>query len=140
MYFTREENNSQVANMMFDNTIKLFYTMVFTINQEKNETYTFNYIMIEKYCQKLIDVRMVQVNANEYRDHWTLVKVLKVPTDHYVNGLLSTILEIWSFRSKMFPNGRLLKHKVRLCFHGVIHKLGVNYWETYAPVVIWIRF
>ena len=25
--------------------------------------------------------------------------------------------------------------KSRLCAHGVIPKWGVNYWETYAPVV-----
>ena len=30
------------------------------------------------------------------------------------------------------------KHKARLCAHGGMQQWGVNYWETYAPVVNWI--
>ena len=55
--------------------------------------------------------------------------------DHYVNSRLSTILAIWSFKLKIFPDGRLLKHKVRLCAHGGMQKWGINYWDNYAPVV-----
>ena len=29
------------------------------------------------------------------------------------------------------------KWKARLCAHGGQQELGVNYWETYAPVVSW---
>ena len=28
--------------------------------------------------------------------------------------------------------------KARICAHGRIQQWGVNYWETYAPVVNWI--
>ena len=31
-----------------------------------------------------------------------------------------------------------MKYKARLCAHGGIQRWGVNYWETYAPVVNWI--
>ncbi len=32
-----------------------------------------------------------------------------------------------------------MKHKARLCAHGGMQKKwGVNYWETYSPVVNWI--
>ena len=30
------------------------------------------------------------------------------------------------------------KHKARLCAHGGMQQWGVNYWNTYAPVVNWI--
>ena len=30
------------------------------------------------------------------------------------------------------------KHKARLCAHGGMQQWGINYWETYAPVVNWI--
>ena len=58
--------------------------------------------------------------------------------EHYVNGRLSTILYIWSFKRKRFPGGTLLKHKARLCDHEGMQKWGINYWDTYAPVVKWI--
>ena len=58
--------------------------------------------------------------------------------EHYVNGRLSTILDIWSFKHKIFPDGKLLKHEARLCAHGGMNKWGINYWDNYAPVVNWI--
>ena len=52
---------------------------------------------------------------------------------------LKTILSIWYFKSEIFPHGRLMKHKYRLCEHVGIKKWGVKYWRTYALVVNWIR-
>ena len=51
---------------------------------------------------------------------------------------VKAILAIWAFKRKRFPDGRIYKHKARLCAHGVIQKYGVNYWETYSPTVNWI--
>ena len=50
----------------------------------------------------------------------------------------NTILAIWSFKRKRFLDGSLNKHKARLCAHGGMQQWGVNYWETYSPVVNWI--
>ncbi len=49
-----------------------------------------------------------------------------------------TILSIWSFKRKRYPSGLINKWKARLCAHGGMQQWGVNYWETYAPVVNWI--
>jgi len=48
-----------------------------------------------------------------------------------------TIMSIWSFKRKRYPDGTLNKHKARLCAHGGMQTWGQNYWETYAPVVNW---
>ena len=55
---------------------------------------------------------------------------------------MKTIQAIWSFKRKCFPDGTLNKQKSRLCAHGGMQQWGVNYWETYAPVVnsISVRF
>ena len=55
-----------------------------------------------------------------------------------MNGRLSTILAIWTFKRKRFLDGRLLKHKARLCSHLGVQKWGISYWDNYAPVVNWI--
>ena len=44
---------------------------------------------------------------------------------------------IWSFKRKRNPDGTLSKHKARLCCHGGQQQWGVNYWDTYSPVVTW---
>jgi len=44
---------------------------------------------------------------------------------------------IWSYRRKRSPAGILLKHKARICTDGSQQQYGVDYWETYAPVVSW---
>ncbi len=48
-----------------------------------------------------------------------------------------TIMSIWSFKRKRYPDGTLNKHKAKLCAHGRMQTWGKNYWGTYAPVVNW---
>ena len=47
------------------------------------------------------------------------------------------IMMIWSFKRKRHPDGSFNKCKARLCCHGGQQQWGVNYWDTYAPVVSW---
>ena len=44
---------------------------------------------------------------------------------------------IWSYRRKRKPTGELFKIKTRICVDGSQQELGLDYWETYAPVVSW---
>ena len=41
---------------------------------------------------------------------------------------------IWSLKRNMDPNGRIIKHKARLCVHGGMQKWELNYWYNYSPV------
>ena len=47
-------------------------------------------------------------------------------------------MSVWAFKVKRYPDGRILKHKAHLNAHGGMQRWGVDYWETYAPVVNWI--
>ena len=51
---------------------------------------------------------------------------------------IKTVLVIWSFKRKRYPDGRIHKYKARVCAHGGIQTWGDNYWETYAPIVTWL--
>jgi hypothetical protein len=44
---------------------------------------------------------------------------------------------IWSFKRKRLPDWTILKRKARINVHGGKQEHGVNYWDTYAPVVNW---
>jgi hypothetical protein len=46
-------------------------------------------------------------------------------------------MAFWSFKRKCFPDETLNKHKARLCAHGSQQTWRQDYWDTYAPVVMW---
>jgi hypothetical protein len=39
------------------------------------------------------------------------------------------------FKVKMLPNGQVNKYKARLCARGFSQEYGVDYFETFAPVI-----
>jgi hypothetical protein len=43
----------------------------------------------------------------------------------------------WAFRCKRYPDGTIKKLKARFCVRGDQQLEGVDYFETYAPVVNW---
>jgi hypothetical protein len=63
-------------------------------------------------------------------DAWELVPI---PTDPKVNILQST----WAFRIKRFPDGLVKKFKARFCVRGDQQKEGIDFFETWSPVVQW---
>jgi hypothetical protein len=56
-----------------------------------------------------------------------------VPQTQEMNVLPST----WAFKIKRYPDGRVKKFKARFCARGDRQKEGINYFETWAPVVQW---
>ena len=43
----------------------------------------------------------------------------------------------WAFKCKRFPDGLTEKFKARFCASGDQQIEGVDYFETYAPVITW---
>ena len=67
---------------------------------------------------------------------WNYVERSKVPKSS--DGKRRTILKgTWAFKLKRLPDGSPLKYKARYCVRGDLQKEGVDYFETYAPVVQW---
>ena len=78
-----------------------------------------------------------EVDAHVDKHHWVLVPISKMPKGTKV------LDAIWAMRRKRkIMTGEIYKWKARLNIHGGQQEHGVNYWETYAPVVSWptIRF
>ncbi|CAB9526109.1 expressed unknown protein [Seminavis robusta] len=57
----------------------------------------------------------------------------EVPRKSWMNVLPGT----WAFRIKRFPTGLVRKLKARFCARGDKQIHGVDFFETYAPVVNW---
>ena len=72
------------------------------------------------------------LNEHIRRGHWLIVPLSQVPPN-------TCILEsVWSMKRKMeIISRKIYKWKVRLNLHGGQQEKGVNYNNTYSPVVGW---
>ena len=129
-YFQRSINHLIHVNTLLDNTINNLTPFSF-MSQTDNETYTYGEMLKQDDRSDFIQAMLVEVN-----DHFSRETVEKVPRSRAGNNKLIQL--VWSFKRKRNPNGDLLKHKARLCAHGGMTQWGVNYWETYSPVVNWM--
>jgi hypothetical protein len=64
----------------------------------------------------------------EQKDAWEVVD-----REPWMNVLPST----WAFKCKRYPDGLIKKLKARFCVRGDRQRAGVDYFETFAPVVSW---
>ena len=53
------------------------------------------------------------------------------------DSTMNVIDSIWAFKLKRFPDGMAKKFKARFCAHGDQQLEGIDFFETYAPVVHW---
>ena len=70
-----------------------------------------------------------EIEVHEKREHWTLMNKNDMPARS------KTIMKIYSFKRKHYPDGNLNKHKAILCAHGGQQTWVQDYWDTYSPVV-----
>ncbi len=123
------------VNLLCDGTINCCSTLAQS-SIALNETFTYKEALKQSDYHNFVKAMIHEVNNQEIRDHWTLTKRCDIPPG------AKTILSIWIFMQKRYPDGTLNKHKTRLCVHGGMQTWGQNYWETYASVVnrasVWI--
>jgi hypothetical protein len=73
-----------------------------------------------------------EVDAHTNNEHWQICVHCDVPAGHDI------LPAVWAFKRKRRINTRAVyKYKARLNIHGGMQNYGVNYWETYSPVVNW---
>ena len=62
---------------------------------------------------------------------WSEMSEGDVPVDANILPLT------WTFKIKRYPDGSIRKYKARICVRGDLQRAGIDYFETYAPVVSW---
>ena len=70
----------------------------------------------------------IEIETLEKMDAWSVME-----RSDDMNVLPST----WAFKCKRFPDGLIKKFKARFCARGDKQIEGVDFFETYAPVVQW---
>ena len=73
-----------------------------------------------------------EVNGHVENHNWELVRRDQVPPN------IEVVPSVWALRRKRnLVTNEITKYKARLNLHGGKQVYGVNYYETYAPVVTW---
>ena len=86
----------------------------------------------QKDRNKFIEAMVKEVHDHESRYHWRVIKRTMIPDGHKV------LPAVWAMRRKCcIQTKEVYKWKARLNIHGGKQEHGVNYWETYSPVVNW---
>ena len=119
-----------VINMNNDGTYNNLYPLSFAAKNDSNDTFYLHQAIKEPDADKFIEAMEKEINDHEHRRHWIKVR-------RHTAGSNCPIKAIWSFKRKRRPDGTIIKHKARLCAHGGMQIHGINYWETFSPVVNW---
>ena len=122
----------EVTNKNFDGTLNAIPHYVFASKNAANDTFTLTKMFKEHDRADFVKAMQKEIDDHESRGHWSVVDRSQIPPK------MKTILAIWSFKRKRKPDGTIIKHKARLCAHGGMQQWGINFWETYAPVVNWL--
>ncbi len=83
-------------------------------------------------AKEFVQAVIKEVNGHVDCKSWTLKKRSKVPED------IQIVPSVWSMQCKRdLTMNKIKSHKARLNLHGGKQIYGMNYYETYAPVVTW---
>jgi hypothetical protein len=74
------------------------------------------------------DAAVQEIQTLESIDAWEVVDQSEAE---------NVIDSIWAFKLKRFPDGMAKKFKARFCAQGDQQLEGIDFFETYAPVVQW---
>jgi hypothetical protein len=86
----------------------------------------------QKDASQFVDAVVREINGHVENKHWKLVK------RDSVLGDIQIVPSVWSLRRKRnLTTNKITKHKARLNLFGGKQIYGMNYYETYAPVVTW---
>ena len=85
-----------------------------------NEIYMYKTVMRQPDFRDFIGAMVKEIGKHTESEHWVIWSRKEC-------GYPKTILAIWLFKRKRFPDGTLNKHKAQLCAHGGMQKWGVHF-------------
>ena len=92
----------------------------------------FGQAMKQPDSHQFVEAVVKEVNGHVDNQNFKLVKRSEVPEGEPIQQ------SVWAMRRKRnLTTGEIVKHKARLNLHGGMQEYGVNYYETYSPVVTW---
>ena len=111
--------------------IDLVHPIAFAASSDPDTLYLHE-AMKQPDADQFIKAMAEEIQAHEDNHHWEVVTRDTIPQGTPI------LPAIWSMRRKRRIDTRAIyKWKARLTIHGGKQEHGINYWETFSPVVRW---
>ena len=110
---------------------RMWNPVAFAAEMMGNTMY-FHQAMQQEDSDHFVDAVVKKINGHIDNKSWELVNIEDNPKD------VEIIPSVWAMRRKRnLVTNEITKCKARLNIHRGKQTLGINYWETYVPVVTW---
>ena len=126
---TMENMLKQVTSTKETLTTHLF---AFVASKSDPDTLMYHEAMMASDKQEFRDAIKVEITGLERQNTWNIVPRTSATTQNK-----KVLPGTWTFKRKRYPDGRIRKYKARFCLRGDKQIIGVDDFETYAPVVQW---
>ena len=119
------------AGSMEHLTINWLHPLILAAKARGNDADNPNWFqaMNGPFAQEYWEAACLEIETLERMESWEVVE-----REDEMNILPST----WAFKCKRYPDGLIKKFKARFCARGDRQLEGIDYFETYAPVVMWV--
>ena len=123
------DDGSPEGSFNIDNP--LVYNSMLNAMNNKEDILTQGDMLKAPDREKFLEAQAPELEGLQDMEVFEFVKISDLPPK---TKLLNAI---WSYRRKRRPDGTLLKYKARLCADGSKQKKGIDYQDSFAPVVGW---
>jgi hypothetical protein len=93
----------------FDGTFNAMVSHAYAAGKENNETYTFREICKQEDRLEFVNAIQKEIDDHTLCEHWEVIPCSMMPDN------MKTIMSVWSFKRKRFPDGTL-NNSIKLAF------------------------
>ena len=114
-----------------EDDLKFPFALPAATTNAKSDTPTYKQAMSGEYKHEFKTAMQTELSELEKLNTFQPVLRSSLPPD------TSVLKSTWVFKIKRLPSRIIRKFKARLCVRGDLQRHGIDYWDTYAPVVSW---
>jgi hypothetical protein len=123
----KEDFYAGINDMFLNNLDPTFYAM----QMQNPDVLTHAKMKRQVDANKFVEAQRPEIYGLMYINTFEFIpKINLLPRTRYLDL-------IWTYRRKQHPDGSLKKYKARLCVNGSRKIQGIDYTESFAPVVQW---
>ena len=132
---THEDTDDHTPDYLHDEHLSLQESMSHPIAFHAQMTGDIMYLhqaLQQSDSAEFVKAVVKEINGHVDNNNWKIVPRSEVPVGATV------VPAVWSLRRKRdLTTNAIVKYKARLNLHGGKQEFGVNYFDTYAPVITW---
>jgi hypothetical protein len=100
--------------------------------QIEKDTMYWDEAMLEEDAPKVLEAAIKVVDTHSKMKHWIVIAISEVPLHTHI------LDAVWSMkRKRRLLVNEIYKHKAHLNIHGGQQLFGINFLDTYTPLVWW---